>query len=113
MGMNITVGRWICLLIINAIENTKETITTRAQQMIQFLSKSWCQDLLSIAFTYRGNGIRKQDTTPHDIYNVRQLGNLRIEKAASCHARDFKDTIAKNSLIREIMDCVDSSGIRK
>src|SRR5258708_1181052 len=107
LRMHITVSSGIDLLKVNTIQNTKETITTRTQQMIQFLTKSRRQNFLRIAFTYSRNCIGKQNTTPHNVNHIRQFSNLRVEETISSNASHFKNTIAKDALIGKIMYSID------
>src|SRR5579875_2464104 len=78
--------------------------------MIELLTKGGSQNLLSVTLTDCGNGIGEEDTTSHDIDHVRQLRNLRIEKAIGRHPGHFEDAIAKDAVISQIMDGIDGGG---
>src|SRR4051812_21415877 len=102
--MDIAISSRVILLIIDAVKDTKHTITARTQKMIKALTKGRRQNFLSIAFADRCNRIGKQDATPHNINNICQLCDLRIEKSIGGNASNLKNTIAKYTLIREVMN---------
>src|SRR5579884_236941 len=97
--MDVAVGSRIDLLIIDAIQDAKEAVTARAQQVIELLAEGWRQDLLCIALAHRRNRIGEEDTTRHNIDNIRQFGDLRVEEAIGRHARYLQNSIAKDPLI--------------
>src|SRR5579862_2170380 len=79
--------------------------------MVQLLTKGWREDLLSIALANSSNGICKENATPHNINHIGQFSDLGIEKTIRSNPRNLKDTITKDALISQIMNCVNSSGM--
>src|SRR5437660_6359526 len=111
LGMDIAVRGGINLLVIDAVENAEEAVAARAQEMIKLLAEGRRQNLLGIAFAHRRHGIGKENAPPHNIDNISQFCNLRIQEAISGHPSHFEYAIAKDTLICQIMNGVDGSSI--
>src|SRR5260370_40305376 len=81
--------------------------------MIQLLTKGRSQNFLRIAFTYRRNGISKENTTSHNINHIPKFSNLWIQETIGGNTSHLKQAIAKYPVISKVMDSIDRSSIGK
>src|SRR2546423_1033306 len=104
VGTNITIMGRIEFLIIDTIENTEETITPRAQEMIEFLAEGRRQDFLGIAFAHSSHHIGKKDASAHNIDDMSQFSDLWIDETVGSNTSHLKQPVTKDTRIGKIMD---------
>ena len=75
---NVAVSRWVDLIIVDAVQNPEESITTIAQQGIQFLSILGGEHFLGIALADSADNVGKVYASCHQIDHVGQLIYLRM-----------------------------------
>src|SRR5215472_10065395 len=113
LGGNVAVGGGIHFLVVDTVEDTKKTSAAGAEQVIQPLTKGWRQNLLGIALAYSRYGIGEKDAAPHNVHDIGQFRNLRVEESVGSNPGNLQDTQAKNPLVGEVMYRIHGGGIGK
>src|SRR6266571_1484772 len=106
-GMDITVSGGIHFLIVNTVEDAKQSFMARTEQVIQFLAKVGGQDFLGIALTDSRHGVSKEDATSHKVNDIRQFWDLWVEKTVVGNTGNLQNAIAEDALVGKIVDSID------
>src|SRR5262249_9699577 len=113
LGGDVAVGGGIHFLVVDTIEDTEETGAAGGEQGIPPLPQRWRQNILGIAAPYSRYGIGEKDAAPHNVHNISQFRNLRVEESVGGNPGNLQDTQAKNTLVSEVMYRIHGGGIGK